>query len=331
MSAFGSGSIANYSVAPLMEGYSKKVISHTGANGNLLISSKDRFSGTFQKPLTQPYNNFVVQKGFPIQQGQIMNVKLSEVRFPYQIPNVNSYNNSFGISNDDDGLISVEITVPTGFYTGTSLASTIQGLMSTAFSATNVPVLTYDKNLGTFTFTASGAGYPVSIFPILSSIGGTPVFSTKQSVLLPSLLSMMGFNFAINPGYLVPALTQVSGSASMVYTEYIDICSDVLTQYQDLPDASTGDINHQHVICRLYIANEVSTTNTDASGNPLYPGMQPFIIHRQFKNPKVMKWNNQNSIDRVDIQLYDDAGRPLYTPSNNTTFEDFQITFQSAE
>ena len=59
--------------------------------------------------------------------------------------------------------------------------------------------------------------------------------------------------------------------------------------------------------------------------------MVPFVIHRQFKNTKVMKWNNQNSVDRVDIQLYDDAGRALRLPVDNTTYQDFQITFQSAE
>ena len=141
---------------------------------------------------------------------------------------------------------------------------------------------------------------------------------------------MMGFNFATQ-NYTVPSAVLVGGSASMVYTQYIDICSDVLTQYQNLPDASTGTPNLQHVICRLYVSNETSTTNADASGNPLFPGMVPFVIHRQFKNPKVMKWNNQNSVDRIDIQLFDDAGRSLRIPVDGTTYQDFQITFQSAE
>ena len=329
MSAFGSGSIANYSTNPLMEGYTKKVVSHVGENGNLVISSKDRFGGTFANPQSQPYNRFTIQKGFPLQQGQIMNIKLSEVLFPYAIPNVNEYNNSFGISNDPDGLISVQVIVPTGFYTGATLVATINPLISTALSATNVPVLSYNANTNVFTFTQSGAGHPVSIYPILNSSGG-PVFSTNAPITSPSILSMMGFNFATQ-NYSTPSPVLVSGPASLVYTQYIDICSDVLTQYQNLPDASTGTPNLQHVICRLYIANETSTTNADASGNPVFPGMVPFVIHRQFKNTKVMKWNNQNSVDRVDIQLYDDAGRALRLPVDNTTYQDFQITFQSAE
>jgi hypothetical protein len=328
MSAFGSGSLANYSANPLMEGYAKKVITHNGENGNLVISSKDRLSGSFQFPQAQPYNNFVIQKGFPLQQGQIMNIRLSEVLFPYSIPNVNDYNCRFGISNDPTAFISSEIIVPTGFYTGASLVATINPLIA-AELVTNVPVLSYDANTNTFTFTASGASYPVSIFPILNTTQGA-AFTTASPVTSPSILSMMGFNFATQ-NYADPAAVLVGGSASLVYTQYIDICSDVLTQYQNLPDASTGNVNHQHVICRLYIANETSTSNTDASGNPLFPGMSPFVIHRQFKNTKVMKWNNQNSVDRIDIQLYDDAGRRLRLPTNNTTYQDFQITFQSSE
>ena len=311
-----------------MEGYTKKVVSHVGENGNLVISSKDRFSGTFQNPQSQPYNNFIIQKGFPLQQGQIMNIKLSEVLFPYAIPNVNEYNNRFGISNDPAGFPAVEIIVPTGFYTGTSLAAVINPLI-VAQIPTNNPTLTYDVNRNIFTFAASGVNYPVSIFPILNAGSGL-VFSTASPVTSPSILSMMGFNFATQ-NYAVPSAVLVSGSASMVYTQYIDICSDVLTQYQNLPDASTGTPNLQHVICRLYIANETSTTNADASGNPIFPGMVPFVIHRQFKNTKVMKWNNQNSVDRVDIKLFDDAGRSLRLPIDNTTYQDFQITFQSAE
>jgi hypothetical protein len=328
MSAFGSGSLANYSANPLMEGYAKKVISYDGINGNLVISSKDRFGGSFQFPQPQPYNNFVIQKGFPLQQGQIMNIRLSEVLFPYAIPNVNDYNNRFGISNDPTGLISVEIVVPTGFYTGASLAAAINPLI-VAGLVTNTPTLTYNANTNVFTFAESGASYPVSIFPILNPSSGA-VFNTGDPVTSPSILSMMGFNFATK-NYSDPAATLVGGSASLVYTQFIDICSDVLTQYQNLPDASTGNVNLQHIICRLYIANETSTSNTDASGNPLFPGMSPFVIHRQFKNTKVMKWNNQNSVDRIDIQLYDDAGRRLRLPTNDTTYQDFQITFQSSE
>ena len=327
MSAFGSGSLANYSANPLVEGYAKKVITHNGANAQLLISSRDRFGGTNQAPLTQPYNKFVIQKGFPVQQGQIMSVKVSEIMFPYEIPNINEYNNLMSLAV---GGVNQTIIVPTGFYTGTSLASTINGITALLFPG-HSPTLVFNSD-GTFTWTAASAlvADNISLWP-LYSIGQDPLNAyLTQPVTSASLLSVMGFNFAYQD-YTVGSQYQFSGQAPMVYTQYIDIKSNVLTQYQDVTDVTTATPNLAHIICRLYIANEVSTVGVDASGNPVYPGMNPFVIHRQFKNPKVMKWNNQNSVDRVDIELYDDQGRLLRLPQNNTGYTDFQITFQSSE
>ena len=327
MSAFGSGSLANYSANPLVEGYAKKVISHQGANGQLMISSRDRLSGTNQAPVTQPFNTFVIQKGFPIQQGQIMSVKVSEVMFPFVIPNINEYNNLMSLSV---GGVNRTIIVPTGFYTGATLATKINELSALVFPG-HAPTLTYSTD-GTFTWSAF-SNIPadwISLFP-LYAIGQDPLTAYLTApVTSASLLSVMGFNFAYQD-YTDASQYQFSGVAPLVYTQYIDIKSDVLTQYQDLTDATTSTPNTAHVICRLFIANETSTVAQDASGNPIYPGMSPFTIHRQFKNPKVMKWNSQNSIDRIDIQLYDDQGRLLRLPQNNTGYPDFQITFQSAE
>ena len=327
MSAFGQGSLANYSAQPLVEGYAKKVITHNGANAQLLISSRDRLSGTNQAPVTQPWNNFVIQKGFPVQQGQIMSIKVSEIMFPYEIPNINEYNNLMSLAV---GGVNQTIIVPTGFYTGTSLASTINGLANLAFPG-HAPTLVFNSD-GTFTWTAFSAipGDLIALYP-LYSIDQDPLNAyLRQPVTSQSLLSVMGFDFAYQD-YTVGRLYQFSGVAPMVYTQFIDIKSNVLTQYQGVTDNTTGTPNLAHVICRLYIANEVSTVGVDASGNPVYPGMNPFILHRQFKNPKVMQWNSQNSIDRVDIQLYDDQGRLVRLPQNNTGYTNFQITFQSSE
>ena len=343
MSAFGSGSIANYSTNPLTEGYAKKVISHQGANGQLVISSADRTTGTWASPQTQPFNKFTVQKGFPIQQGQIMNVKLTEVMFPYVIPNVNEYNNKFFIQvRSTPGRV---IIVPTGFYTGTSLATEINSLVALVYPGV-APVLVYNPD-GTYKWSGATTSstddfalLPVFSVPADVANPGIGVLDSYLTTPLstPCMLTVLGFS----PTYQdFTTMTNSKNSmvAPLIYTSYIDICSDVLTQYQDLPDASTATPNRQHVICRLYIANETSTVLQDLSGNPLYPGMAPFVIHRQFKNPKVMKWNGQNSIDRIDIQLYDDAGRPLFQGTlgdalgNNliTTWSNFALTFHSAE
>ena len=99
----------------------------------------------------------------------------------------------------------------------------------------------------------------------------------------------------------------VNGSTyTGAYTQYIDICSPTLCQAQNVRDGNTNQFSiHRDLICRLYIANEVSLFQTDPTGT------RPFTIHRQFKNAKIMKWTVDRSIDAIDIQLYDQFGNPL--------------------
>lgn len=99
----------------------------------------------------------------------------------------------------------------------------------------------------------------------------------------------------------------VNGSTyTGAYTQYIDICSPTLCQAQNVRDGNTNQFSiHRDLICRLYIANEVSLFQTNPTGT------RPFTIHRQFKNAKVMKWSVDRSIDAIDIQLYDQFGNPL--------------------
>jgi hypothetical protein len=68
----------------------------------------------------------------------------------------------------------------------------------------------------------------------------------------------------------------------------------------------------------------------------------PFIIHRQFKNPKAVMWNKEASVDWLDIAIYDEFGNLVPLGSTvvksaankvpaNPTFPDFQITLLASE
>ena len=93
------------------------------------------------------------------------------------------------------------------------------------------------------------------------------------------------------------------------YTDWVDICSPTLCQAQYVRDGSTNQGSvRRDLICRLYVTTEISTFLTDPVGS------RPFVIHRQFKNAKIMKWTADRSIDAIDIQLYDMYGLTLPTP-----------------
>ena len=109
------------------------------------------------------------------------------------------------------------------------------------------------------------------------------------------------------PGYAPNAL--LGSTYSGRYTDYIDICSPALCQAQYVRDGNTnqGTVRRDQ-ICRLYIADEISVFTADSVGT------RPFIIHRQFKNAKVMKWTAERSIDAIDILLFDMYGQPVPIP-----------------
>lgn len=297
-------------------------------NGQVCLNSRDRRSGTVAAPRTQPWNDFSIQtRGQNIMQGAITTIKLQEIRLPYAIPNVNERTNFFSLYVYDypetpPGGFTVGvpltvkyITITEGWYTGTELVAAINAALTTAFTATPAikPTVSYDDVGNIFTFTAAtDTAIEVQPFNYNTAVAATQPNYSK------SLLSIMGIvNF-----YGGETTREFSGQwASLSYTQYLDICSPTLTTYQDLADTSTFEIVRREIICRVYITDEISVND------PF--GVRPFTVHRQFVNPKTMKWNGKDSLSRINLQIFDDVGQPAYEPANG--LPDFQITFTVAE
>ncbi len=320
----------------------------------------------------QPYNNFRVQTlGGNIVQGQLNKIRVAEVLFPYGIPTVLDYASSGLDSSPDNARMFVvfqsatysvggtvltttgsalQISLPTGFYTGTEMAATIQAAISAKEVLLGIPAGTftvaYSTSSGTISWLnnsvfattdasqnwfleitqATGASAPNFSNPNLlwtvglrDVIGRFPPVGPTIPNRLPSSnggITLVPFGYPNAPGASTPplpvypagyAVNGINGSTyTGLYTQYIDICSPTLCQAQYVRDGNTNQkVIRRDLICRLYIANEVSMFQTDPTGT------RPFVIHRQFKNAKVMKWTADRSIDSIDIQLYDQFGNPL--------------------
>jgi hypothetical protein len=334
----------------------------------LVIDSADRSSSTSSTgealsiPSTQPYNNFRLQKPQNLVQGGFTRLQLTEINFPYAIPNVTANTNSFWVQIVNPALppalITQKITIlNAGFsYDGRTLALVIKDVMnltpaiSTDIGATwNCQYLpnseTYGSQNGGFNISAifpgpPPVGLPFKLYPSDPSTIGTVPIPPK------SLLNIMGFNPLTNWTYLTSfASSKTSLYAPLSYTSYIDIVSSKLTYYQNVQDSSSKTNSRGGTICRLYIANETSDAGTVGywyNGDPaapfnpvqyvgtLPPGSAPFLIHRQFMSPKSFKWNKNTAIDWVDIQLYDDVGQ-LLPLTEEASYPDFQITFKCTE
>jgi hypothetical protein len=226
-----------------------------------------------------------------------------------------------------------EVTVPVGFYNGTELATAVNQAITAMGAAlptpvvpASMPTLAYDPISGIFTFTGpvtpQSATYNnwVIASPYTYPIGA----GNTANTLGKDIMSIMGFSPTQTPNVnnTGPFNTfRAAGAAPLVFTQYIDICSPLLCQYQFFRDGSTTNLaRRSDVVCRLYVSNNVATQEEE--------GARPFIIHRQFNNARVMRWVSESSIGQLDINLFDDVGQPLLTSWEPRPF---QITFNAYE
>jgi hypothetical protein len=240
--------------------------------------------------------------------------------------------------------------IPTGFYTGAELAAAIQAPIAARAAAQGVPAGTftvaYDAGSGSIVWQntnvwngADGVANYFLEFIVPTAAGAVPNFSQPNALWTVGLRDMFAKYPPLGPGpnplpnssgsvTLVPSgYPNVAGGSALplpvfnpgyfynavngstytgAYTQYIDVCSTTLCQAQNVRDGNTNQFSiHRDIICRLYVTNDVSLYQTDPTGT------RPFVIHRQFKNAKIMKWSVDRSIEAIDIQLYDQFGNFL--------------------
>lgn len=186
--------------------------------------------------------------------------------------------------------------------------------------------------------------------PVLPSIFPGIVYTSPT--LVPAGYPNTGAGLPSFPSGYHP-IGMRSTPISARYTDYIDIISHKLCEAQYIRDSTTGQVAvRKDLLMRLYIADDSSTTpvyvaptyttlsgpiNGTQTGGPLpapvttastadlafadpidsssYPaGCRPFVIHRQFVNPKIIKSTLNNSASSLDLALYDMYGLPVPLP-----------------
>jgi hypothetical protein len=328
---------------PADEAYPMTVVSTPSSNALLVIDSGDRFNPSQTVAVnnanpTAQYNHFVIARPQNLIQGAFTRVGLTEVRFPYCIPNVNETNSSMWVKISANAW--AEITLFEGFYTGAELATAIETQIQSLPGGAGISV-TFDSGTGRFSFfdPAPAPGLTLALSPVDLTVPKLPIVINSQRSLL-DLLGMPPIHFTASAN-LVSGLIQ-GGIADLKYTDYIDIVSSSLTNNQKVKDTSTQNlIPRNAIITRLFIEDETSQNRlADISGGTpsLIPGTFPFTIYRQYKNPKMMRWNNTvGAVGQIDISLFDMYGNRLYVPvavlgqTAQEPIPDFQLTFQLSE
>jgi hypothetical protein len=320
-------------------------------------------------PSTQPFNDFKLQKPQALVQGGIKRLKLNEVRFPYTTPNIVEDLTSYvwiqlwgspsGGSPVSEEIFDLFASSPapsgataaflngSGFYNSSAVGERLVEILNAdaTFGGTNNTWSYVSSASGGFSLTCTPiAPNPQQYFTMTSATYnniGSAVFPPK------SLLTVLGFDTvnSASQNQYTPTITKNTLWSPMSFTQYIDIISVNLTRFQTIADTNTRQNSRGNLICRLYITDENSVVptsvpvwNTTTSAVEFYstalpPGEQPFTIHRQFQEPKVFRWENEASINYIDIQLYDDCGNLLWIPTNDETSSpaNFQITFKCSE
>jgi len=243
------------------------------------------------------------------------------------------------------------VYIPSGYYTGAELAAVIQTGLDASIATVGAPAgsftVSFDGTTGSLvlrnntiwdatvgnsnwflevggTGTATRLNEPSALWTMglrelyahyppvyMYPINDTPAPGSKQYPLLTPSGYPNVAPYPIIPRGYAPSII-VCSPYTGCYTQYIDICSPSLCQAQYVRDGNTNQkVIRRDIIARVYIASDNSVPLTNPAGS------RPFLIHRQFKNAKVMKWTAERSIDSIDLALYDQFGNqlPLVPPT----------------
>jgi hypothetical protein len=324
-------------------GREKTAVARVPGSTHVVLNSADRFNNGTPNQINAvgaDWNNFRLQKPAALLDAYAQRIQVTEVRFPWYIPNVTSKNNIFTIIVSNPAPVVLEIGIPTGFYTQASLVTTINGAILGEEAAAGLapgsgPTLAVINNVirfaaGSLPFVLASPASPFNI-----NVPQVPLMSPYQFQTLPSLLRTLGVDYRdivstytpLSGQYTPPGNFILANPSTYLYTDYIDITSDKLNYFADVRDGGSSNLAPPNLVCRLYLADEISLT----SANP--PGTAPFIIHRQFKTPKAVKWDPTAFMDWLDIEVYDQYGNlvPLPGTIRQGSYPDFQITLLASE
>ena len=270
---------------------------------------------------TVPYSNsFTIQSPGSLIYGYIHKIIVSQIQMQYNIPTVSfNKNDKFTIARVSGGTTTYgNITIPYGFYPPTDLAAALQSLINAnpTLSPLNMTV-SFDARDGfTFTTLTTDTFY----FPNPPAIPGVGL--NAENIFKTYRL------LGITKANIQAASTQTSAAYPIfLYTPYIDIYSDILTNYQDVKDTNTATTKFKGLIARVYLSG---TGNIQSTSNANALGTEPFVMTADLNTPKIIQWTPDTAVPSIDIQLYDQYSELIPGPAEGFSTE-FQMTLLCVE
>jgi hypothetical protein len=327
-----------------------------------------------------PAFSYNMNLGRNLMSGYFHRLTITDVNIQWNIPTINIQNYLFtffmnNAQTGDEGFFVVRL--PYGYYTFEELASQMQSSIKAVVVGTlyDIPDLTVNWTDGGggsgagFTFqsnnpditialsTAFPSGYtgtPSIQFPLEGSIQtGTSLTQAKRAMY--KFYLMIGATSAVLDTTSIVLVTAPS-YPTLIYTSYVDVISNKLSQFMRVKDSETSWSPDTSVITRIYLTNQGTITAptvqyTDIAGDvPLQTigfqefavGSRPFILNYTPNTPKNIKWSPDQAVVDFDIRVVDEFGDQVpwdlaipYPVGNFTSlsqqFFEFQLTVLCSE
>jgi len=259
-----------------------------------------------------------------------------------------------------NGLFGPEITfiqLPYGFYTPTELAAMLTVVIRDALPQLSSMLVTY-RNAGegfdpanpNLPGETANVGYGNSFlfytdvnlpdqdffFPNYDLLKNSYGLIDQQLILILKTYRTLGITTEVSNAVDNEFFNVIqAASPNFLFTPYIDIVSNNLTKFQKVKDSDTTTVGRVGLIARVYLSgvgapvNTVGPDQTTGEGASSSPGCEPFIMTADLNNPKVIRWNKDETVYNLDFSLYDQYGDLIYWTNNNPT--EFQMTLLCQE
>jgi hypothetical protein len=298
----------------------------------LTIDSADRFASQIDRRVVSawtpasllplPYNfsayDFRIIKSESIMNGFFTRLAVSEITFPWAVPNINAFSSSVFVKYQIAPAppVSSFMTIPTNFYKPSDIAAFIQNYVRNLVTDLSGFTMTYGAAPFPFTFSYATNNPAVTIAFIPDSYNDS-LYNNNN--LIPQLFDLLGFDTSSQTlsttGRGNPTLCQ--------FTRYVDIVCPQLTYNQSLKDTSSQRTVRDS-LCRIYLGDaDGKSTATVNSDDPNFcpPGCAPTTIYRNFSTPKQIQWSpNQPVSGSLQFEVYDDNGILLSSYVTNNFF-----------
>lgn len=319
-------------------GITQGQIVRQAATALLTIDSGDRFKSQIDRraieswipadgpaPTNYSAYDFTINKDESIMNGFFTRLAVTEVVFPWAIPNINIQTNAMQIVTEISGVLTYyDLVLEDGFYTPAQLAAAIE-----AYVHNNIPtlpnfIMEYSPRPYTNCFayeTLSTTNIGFLPMPYNSSI-----YNNNSQII--QMFDLLGFSDIRNT---IPQPAQAGNATLCQFTRYVDIVCSQLSYNQSLKDTSSQR-TVRDALCRVYLgdANDVNTVAPDDI-NYSPPGCAPVVIYRNFSTPKQIQWQpNQPVPGYLRFQVFDDNGVPLNQSGANVIGPDADFNFSTS-